>query len=152
MTIFAFRCLKGPKENDPIPQVFYTGPRSKQPMSNLVEFNVYGREDYKKDGPQVVQVGFTLSIGSESYNLPVTMVGHKGEDFFTTLFICSQLIKMCNTFSKKDLLCLYQSFVCVCVCVCLIISLCVCVYIYIYVLPEVNIVLLSTLTLSPQGF
>ncbi|KAK3754951.1 hypothetical protein RRG08_004071 [Elysia crispata] len=68
------RCLKGPKENDPIPQVFYTGPRSKQPMSNLVEFNVYGREDYKKDGPQVVQVGFTLSIGSESYNLPVTMV------------------------------------------------------------------------------
>ncbi|RUS69140.1 hypothetical protein EGW08_023098 [Elysia chlorotica] len=68
------RCLKGPGENDPISQVFFTGPRTKKPMSDIVEFNVYGREDYKKDGPQVVNVGFKLDTDSESLDLPVTMV------------------------------------------------------------------------------
>ncbi|GFR95730.1 endonuclease-reverse transcriptase, partial [Elysia marginata] len=68
------RCLRGSKMNDPIPQVYYKGPPKKKPGKGLVEFKVYGREDYKKDGPQKVQVGFTLESGSISFQLPVTTV------------------------------------------------------------------------------
>ena len=45
-----------------------------EPTQGLVEFNVYGRDDYKQDGPQVVDVSFTVEVGSESFDLPVTKV------------------------------------------------------------------------------
>lgn len=68
------RCLRGPSQNDPIPQVYYIGQRTQQSNSSEVHFEVYGREDYKRDGPQMVQVGFTLNSGSITYELPVTKV------------------------------------------------------------------------------
>ncbi|RUS84262.1 hypothetical protein EGW08_007955 [Elysia chlorotica] len=68
------RCLKGPNENDPIPQLFYAKPRSLQPTNGEVMFKVYGREDYKQDGPQAVDVSFTVDAGSASFQLPSTKV------------------------------------------------------------------------------
>ncbi|GFS24196.1 von Willebrand factor D and EGF domain-containing protein [Elysia marginata] len=68
------KCLKGPNEMDPIPQLFYTSARTQEPNQDKVTFKVYGREDYKKDGPQAVDVSFTVNAGSETFELPTTTV------------------------------------------------------------------------------
>ena len=76
LNFFGYRCLKGPNEKDPIPQLFYTKPRTLQPTNDEVTFKVYGREDYKQDGPQAVDVSFTVNTGSASFQLPSTKVNN----------------------------------------------------------------------------
>ncbi|GFN84062.1 von Willebrand factor d and egf domain-containing protein, partial [Plakobranchus ocellatus] len=60
------RCLKGSKVNEPIAQA-YTGPTVKslgEREEDTIEFKVYAREDYKRDGPQAIDVQFTISPGT----------------------------------------------------------------------------------------
>ncbi|KAH9492438.1 hypothetical protein Btru_029108 [Bulinus truncatus] len=55
------RCLEGSQLNDPIPQIYTEkNPKALENDTTEVKFNIYARQDYKKDGPVSIDVKFTV--------------------------------------------------------------------------------------------